>query len=109
MLGFGGYLAGFNFLNYFARNLDKVLIGWYWGAQTLGFYSVAYRLLLLPIQQVIRPISTVAVPTLSRLQEQPARYALYYRTAISIPLFHQLSEQQQDEVVRALAAALQAD
>lgn len=87
MLAFGGHLTGFSFLNYFARNLDNVLIGKVWGAQPLGFYSKAYGLLMLPLGQVTAPIAAVAIPALSRLQGDPERYRRYYYRAISTIAF----------------------
>lgn len=78
MLSFGGNLTGFSLINYFARNLDNLLIGRVWGAQQLGFYSKAYQLLLLPIDQINTPITAVAVPALSRLDDSPERYRLAY-------------------------------
>jgi O-antigen/teichoic acid export membrane protein len=82
LLGFGGHLTGFNFTNYLSRNFDKALLGWRWGPEQLGFYSKAYQLLLLPIHQVNAPVTSVAIPTLSRLQSDPARYRAYYRRGI---------------------------
>ncbi|UCH83937.1 MAG: lipopolysaccharide biosynthesis protein [Candidatus Latescibacterota bacterium] len=84
LLSFGAYLTGFNIVNYFIRNLDKMLIGWYWGAAPLGFYNNAYRLLLLPIHQINNPLTSVAVPTLSRLQNQHERYRAYYRRGLTL-------------------------
>lgn len=78
MLAFGGNLTGFTVLNYFARNLDNLLIGKYWGAQELGLYAKAYQLLLLPIQQINAPVSAVALPTLSRLVDSPEKYRQTY-------------------------------
>ena len=82
MLAFGSNLTGFSFFNYFTRNLDNILIGRYWGAQQLGVYSRAYSLLFLPIQQINTPITAVALPALSRLQNNPERYRAYYCKAI---------------------------
>ena len=84
MLAFGGHLTGANILDYVARNIDKVLLGWRWGAAPLGLYSKAYQLLLLPVRQINQPISTVAVPALSRLQNEPERYRAYYRQGIQL-------------------------
>lgn len=78
MLAFGGNLTGFQIINYFSRNLDNVLIGWYWGPQALGLYAKAYQLLLLPLQQINGPIRAVAIPTLSRLVDSPDRYKKAY-------------------------------
>src|SRR2546430_6885107 len=47
------------FVNYFARNLDNVLLGRYWGASQLGLYSRGYQLMTLPIDQINGPITTV--------------------------------------------------
>ncbi len=78
MLVFGGNLTGFNIVNYFARNLDNVLIGRVWGAQQLGLYAKAYQLLLLPLQQINAPVTAVAIPALSRLVDSPQRYRQAY-------------------------------
>jgi O-antigen/teichoic acid export membrane protein len=78
LLAFGRNLTGFTVVNYFARNLDNLLIGRVWGAVQLGFYAKAYQLLLLPLDQVNEPISAVAVPALSRLGDDPERYRRAY-------------------------------
>jgi len=84
MLRFGGYLTGFSFVNYFARNLDNVLIGYFCGAQPLGLYSKSYSLLLLPIGQIVAPMTSVAVPALSKLQHEPESYRRYYLKALGL-------------------------
>lgn len=78
MLKFGGNVTGFNLLNYFARNSDNILIGWWWGGAALGLYSKAYGLLMMPLTQINAPISSVILPMLSRLQSQPERYRSAY-------------------------------
>jgi len=86
LLSFGGYVSGFNLLNYVGRNGDNVLIGARWGAKELGFYSKAYSLLLLPLQQINHPVSAVALPALARVQGQPDRFRrayLRYMSALS--------------------------
>lgn len=78
MLKFGGHLTGFYFINYFARNADNILIGKFIGAEALGLYGRAYQLLMLPITMMSGPISNVAVPALSRLNEDRERLHRYY-------------------------------
>ena len=78
MLAFGGNLTGFSVVNYFARNLDNLLIGKFWGSYQLGLYAKAYQLLLLPIDQINTPVASVAVPALSRLNDEPERYRQAY-------------------------------
>ena len=78
MFAFGRNLTGFHVINYFARNLDNMLIGKFWGSWQLGLYAKAYQLLLLPIDQINSPIATVALPVLSRLTDSPERYRKAY-------------------------------
>lgn len=78
MVKFGGNVTGFATINFFSRNLDNLLIGRVWGAQQLGLYSRAYQLMMLPIDQINEPITSVAVPTLSTLADSPHRYRQAY-------------------------------
>nr|WP_254024265.1 lipopolysaccharide biosynthesis protein [Mesorhizobium ventifaucium] len=78
LINFGAGITGFNFANYFARNLDNVLIGKYWGEAQLGLYDRAYKLLLFPLSQITNPLSKVMVPALSRLKDEPDRYRSAY-------------------------------
>jgi len=78
MVALGRDLTQFNVLNYWARNLDNFLIGRFWGASQLGLYNRAYQLLLLPLQQVTTPLSSVAIAALSRLNGEDLRYRQAY-------------------------------
>ncbi len=87
MVKFGSDLVGFDIINYFARNLDNVLIGRYYGSNALGLYSKAYQLLMMPISNLRGPIISVATPALSRLQNDPEEYRNYYLKCISLLAF----------------------
>jgi O-antigen/teichoic acid export membrane protein len=78
MIRFGGHVTGFATINFFSRNLDNLLVGRVWGAQQLGVYSRAYQLMMLPIDQINEPLTSVAVPTLSTLADSPERYRKAY-------------------------------
>lgn len=78
MISYGGNIAGFNIVNYFARNLDNTLIGKFWGSYQLGLYARAYQLLLLPMEQINGPVAAVAIPALSRVADAPERYRAAY-------------------------------
>jgi PST family polysaccharide transporter len=67
--------------------MDNILIGRYVSDVALGFYSQAYRLLLMPVQQVNAPVSSVVIPALSRLQDQPERFARFYYLALGAVTF----------------------
>jgi len=84
MVRFGGFLTGFNLLNYFSRNADRMLIGRVCGPAPLGLYSKAAHLLSMPLWFINTPMSSVAVPTLSRLQNDPDRYRRAYEKAMTV-------------------------
>ncbi|MBB1499144.1 lipopolysaccharide biosynthesis protein [Paracoccus sp. MC1862] len=86
LVHFGAGITGFNFANFFSRNLDNILIGRYRGNEELGLYDRAYRLLLFPLQQVTNPLSRVMVPALSRMTDQPDRYRSAFLRVIPILL-----------------------
>jgi len=81
---FGANLTGGNLLNYCARHVDKILIGVTWGPIAVGIYSKAYEMLMMPIYQINAPMGAVAVPALSRLQDNPERFRRYFCRAISL-------------------------
>ena len=83
MLGFGANITAFELINYFSRNLDKILIGRVWGAETLGLYSRAYSLLMLPITSIRGPINAVAFPAMSKLQDDPKKLRDYYLKVVA--------------------------
>ena len=78
ILGFGGNITAFNFVNYFSRNLDNILIGYFAGGSALGLYDRAYKLLLFPLTQINDPFSRVALPLLAQLRDEPAFYRRAY-------------------------------
>lgn len=84
LLSTGGSIFGVQLLNYAARNMDNVVIGANLGPAALGQYSRAYSLFLLPQQQLNGPIGRVALPVLSRLQEDGERYRRYVRGSLVI-------------------------
>jgi O-antigen/teichoic acid export membrane protein len=84
MLRFGGNLTGYSLINYMGRNVDNVLLGRFWGAQQLGLYDVAYKMLLFPLQQINTPLGSVAIPVLSRLFGSPDRYRRTYLRMIEV-------------------------
>ncbi|PPG52783.1 lipopolysaccharide biosynthesis protein [Rathayibacter sp. AY1E9] len=69
LLTFGLNTFGVQAVNYISANVDNVLLGRFWGPQALGFYDRAYQLFRLPVQQIAAPMSRVALPILSRHQD----------------------------------------
>lgn len=73
--------------NYFARNLDNLLVGWRFGSASLGFYKKAYDLFVLPVNQLLYPASDVGLCTLSRLQHDSVQYKRYFLRGLSLLAF----------------------
>lgn len=87
LFSYSAYLTGFNFINYWARRSDDLLIGKFMGAESLGIYSRAYNLMLLPINQVISLVSNVMFPALSSIQYDKARVKRIFLNVIQILAF----------------------
>lgn len=85
---FGANLTGFTFVNYFARNLDNILIGHQAGSVSLGYYDRAYKLLYFPIQNINGPLYRVMTPLLSRVQDDKVRFReMFLRSTGQLTLF----------------------
>lgn len=70
VLPFSGHMTGFQIIFYCTRNLDTVVIGKILGASALGMYSVASKIMLLPIQNISWIASRALYPVMSRNQER---------------------------------------
>lgn len=68
MLGYSMGQFGFNVVNYFARNLDNILVGKTMGAEALGFYDKAYKLTTFPVTHLTGVISGTLHPILAEHQ-----------------------------------------
>jgi PST family polysaccharide transporter len=79
LFSFGVNVMGMNIFNFFNRRSDDFLIGYFLGSVQLGYYTVAYRILLVLTQLLTSIISRVSLPTFARLQQEPERLrnALY--------------------------------
>jgi len=73
LLGFSVSLFGTNILNYWARNIDYLLIGRFLGTDPLGIYYRAYDIMLVPLTSVSRVLSRVMFPSLALVQSDPQR------------------------------------
>jgi O-antigen/teichoic acid export membrane protein len=78
IIGFTGNLSGFNLLNYFSRNADKLLIGKFLGAIDLGYYILAYTIMLYPLSNISSVLSKVMFPTFSQIQHDNFKFRLFY-------------------------------
>lgn len=76
-LRFGGNLVLSQVVNYATNNVDTAVVGFVHGATSLGLYNRAHQLVVTPLSQVQAPVTSVAIPVLSRIQDDQARFSAY--------------------------------
>lgn len=86
MLRFGGAFTVINLIVYIGYNLEKVLLGRYWGANALGLYGRAYQLINLPTENLNSAFGGVAFAGLSRVRHEPDRFRSYFLRGYSLVL-----------------------
>jgi len=74
LLKFGVTMTAGSALYALTRGVDSMLVGWRYGANAVGLYSRALALFIQPLNQLLGPVGSVLLPTLSRLQDEPERY-----------------------------------
>lgn len=81
---FSLYQFLFNLINYFSRNLDKLLIGRFIGMSPLGYYEKSYRLMLLPLQNITFVVTPVMQPIFSSFQNNLYDLAEKYKKVLHL-------------------------
>jgi PST family polysaccharide transporter len=70
--------VGYSAVSYWSGNLDNLLIGKYLGSSALGFYNLAYNMLLLPLNNISAVLGRVMFPALSSIQNDKRLVRDYY-------------------------------
>jgi O-antigen/teichoic acid export membrane protein len=86
MMRFGGTITLNGLVVYIASNIEKVLLGRFWGAEAIGFYGRAYQLIRIPTDSLNSAVGQVAFSALSRLQHEPDRLRSYFLKGYSLVL-----------------------
>lgn len=73
LFAFGASMVGSSFVDFFNRRADDLLIGFFLGATALGYYTLAYNLLLMMTDAFASVPNNVLFPAFSRLQKDTAR------------------------------------
>lgn len=87
LLPFGVKVFGVNVLAYCSANADSVLIGRFLGAADLGFYSIAYRVLVIPVLLLGQTMNRVLFPLFSRIagdRDEVARILIAATEALAV-------------------------
>ena len=82
IFSYSAYQFLFNVINYFSRNLDKLLIGKYMSLSALGYYEKSYRLMMLPLQNITQVITPVMHPIFSDFQNDKEKLATSYERIV---------------------------
>jgi O-antigen/teichoic acid export membrane protein len=83
---FGGTLTLNGLVLYISTNLEKVLVGRFWGAEAIGLYGRAYQLIKIPTDNLNAAVGQVAFSALSRLRDDPVRLRGYFLKGYSLVL-----------------------
>jgi O-antigen/teichoic acid export membrane protein len=86
MMRFGGTLTANGLVMYFAMNIDKILLGRFWGVEALGIYGRAYQLVNTPADSLNNAAGGVIFAALCRVQGEAERLRSYFLKAYSLVL-----------------------
>lgn len=84
---FGSNVAGDATINYWSRNADNLLIGKFLGDNSLGVYTKAYAVMMLPLRNISGVISKVMFPSFSILQDDIPQIRSIYLKATKLIAF----------------------
>jgi O-antigen/teichoic acid export membrane protein len=84
MMKFGGTVTLNGLIVYVAYNLEKVLLGRFWGVDAIGMYGRAYQLVGIPTENLNTAVGEVAFSALSRVQNDRERIRSYFLKGYSL-------------------------
>ena len=86
-LRFGADVSGFEIIQYFARSLDQVIIGRLCGPASLGLYTKALQLAMMPVEQIRMIFWDIGFSPLSSLRTDHERFKRFYGRLLSVMAF----------------------
>jgi PST family polysaccharide transporter len=81
---FGGGFTLASIFNYFARNGDYLVVGRFLGAENLGLYSRAYKLMTVPATIFSGVADRVLFPAMAKLQNDDLKLQMAHKRNIAI-------------------------
>jgi len=73
-----------DFLAYFSRNVDNIVVGRFLGVLPLSLYSMAYRIMVVPVQLVGQTVNRIMFPAFSRAAGDAPMVAAHLSRAMRI-------------------------
>jgi PST family polysaccharide transporter len=86
MMRFGGTVTLNGLIVYLAYNMEKVLLGRFWGPDAIGIYGRAYQLINIPTDNLNSSIGEVAFAALARVQKDAVSLRNYFLKGYSLLL-----------------------
>lgn len=84
---FGGNFTVYGFINYIGSSLDRLLIGKFMGAQSVGLYGRAHALMMTPFSQIVWVLTSVLFPAFSSIQDDKNRVKNIFLRALEVTGF----------------------
>ena len=81
---YGGTVFITNAVNWAIGNIDRVIIGRFFGSRDIGLYATVYNLFFNASSTLLGVLQPVFFSTSARLQDEPARVASGYRALIGV-------------------------
>jgi O-antigen/teichoic acid export membrane protein len=84
LIRFGLHTSGSGLLYHLYSNADYAILGRLGGLVVLGYYTLAFNLVTLPVSRLTANLNQVAFPTFSRLQHDPERMWGWYLRLVGL-------------------------
>jgi O-antigen/teichoic acid export membrane protein len=82
-MSLGRYQVMEKIFNFLRANIDKFLIGKFLGTESLGFYTLAQKLIYFPLSKVNPALNKILYPYFSKLQLRPSVMVKLYENIVS--------------------------
>ncbi len=84
LVGFGLGVTGFTVMDTFSRSTDKVALGYFGGASSLGYFQNAYLLYSNVLNIITEPVHNIGVSSLSKLRDNISQLKRAWSAALSL-------------------------
>jgi len=84
LIDFSKYAFFTSILNYLNRNLDYLIIGRFLGPEALGYYTLAYKIMLVPVRKIGGVITNTFLPAFSKIKHDKRNVKKYYLKVLNL-------------------------
>ncbi|WP_435064297.1 lipopolysaccharide biosynthesis protein [Halobaculum sp. EA56] len=87
VIGYGKWLLGSSVVTFLYGEGDDAFVGWFLSAGALGVYQLAYRFSNAPATEVAHTVTSVVMPSFSKVQDDPAAVREGFRRVMRVSTF----------------------